>query len=131
MASLHDALPGYVPAVLQSPRKNRRSGRRELIKEMTMKTSLVQQQDNRFIHPWEDVKHLDENQRTIISAGEGIYVTDSDGNRLIDGPAGMWCVNIGHGREEIAQAIARQAMQLSYVSPGAWAIHRPPSWRKN
>ena len=90
-----------------------------------MKTQQLQQQDNLFVHPWEDVKSIGDNQRTVISKGEGIYVTDSDGNRLIDGPAGMWCVNIGHGREEMAKRIAEQAMQLSYVSP--WSLTNSPA----
>ncbi len=90
-----------------------------------MKTSELQKLDNRFLHPWEDVKNLGENKRTVVSAGKGIYVTDSDGNRLIDGPAGMWCVNIGHGRQEMADAIAEQVMQLSYVSP--WSLANSPA----
>ncbi len=92
-----------------------------------MKTAQLQQQDNQFIHPWEDVKALGENRRTVIQGGEGIYVTDSDGNRLIDGPAGMWCVNVGHGNQELADAIASQAMSLSYVSP--WSLANSPAAR--
>ena len=90
-----------------------------------MKTAQLQQQDNQFIHPWEDVKMLDENKRTVINDGKGIYVTDSDGNTLIDGPAGMWCVNIGHGNRELVDAIAKQAMDLSYVSP--WSLANSPA----
>lgn len=92
-----------------------------------MKTAQLQKQDNHFIHPWEDVKAIDENQRTVINKGQGIYVTDSDGNTLIDGPAGMWCVNIGHGNTELAGAIATQAMNLSYVSP--WSLANSPAAR--
>ncbi len=94
---------------------------------MTEKTEQLQQQDNQFVHPWEDVKSIGENKRTVITGGNGIYVNDSDGNRLIDGPAGMWCINIGHGWEEMAQAIAAQSMQLSYVSP--WSFANSPAAR--
>lgn len=90
-----------------------------------MKTAVLQQQDNQFIHPWEDVKSIGENKRTVIDAGKGIYVTDSDGNKLIDGPAGMWCVNIGHGNQQMADAIAKQAMEMSYVSP--WSLANSPA----
>ncbi len=90
-----------------------------------MKTEQLQHLDNQFVHPWEDVKSIGKNKRTVITGGTGIYVTDSDGNRLIDGPAGMWCVNIGHGREEMAQTIASQCMQLSYVSP--WSLANSPA----
>ena len=38
----------------------------------------------------------------IIDSGDGIYITGANGERLIDGPAGMWCVNLGHRRAELA-----------------------------
>ena len=90
-----------------------------------MKTAQLQKQDNLFVHPWEDIKSIGKNKRTVVTGGKGIYVNDSDDNRLIDGPAGMWCVNIGHGREEMAQSIADQAMQLSYASP--WSLTNSPA----
>ena len=46
---------------------------------------------------------------------------------MIDGPAGMWCVNIGHGRREIADAIARQAAEMAYFSP--WSVGNAPAAR--
>ena len=58
-----------------------------------------------------------DNKRTVAISGEGIYLFDSDGNRLIDGPAGMWCSQIGYGRQEMADAIAAQVLQLPYFSP--------------
>lgn len=54
--------------------------------------------------------------RTVIVAGEGAYVSDSEGNRLIDGIGGLWCVNVGHGREEIIAAINEQLKALDYYS---------------
>ncbi len=90
-----------------------------------MKTSELQKLDNQYIHPWDDVKSLDANERTVISNGSGIYVSDSDGHRLIDGPAGMWCINIGHGRQEMADAISAQVMRLPYVSP--WSLANSPA----
>ena len=42
---------------------------------------------------------------------------NADGKRFIDGPGGMWCVNVGHGRKEIADAMAEQVARLGYVSP--------------
>ena len=53
--------------------------------------------------------------RTIVR-GEGLYVEDSAGKRLLDGTAGLWCVAVGHGRKEIADAMAKQASQLAYYS---------------
>ncbi len=88
-------------------------------------TESIQRQDNKFLHPWEDVKKIGENKRTVIDNANGIYIEDSDGNRLLDGPAGMWCVNIGHRCQEMADAISEQIMRLTYVSP--WSLTSPPS----
>jgi len=50
----------------------------------------------------------------IVTGGEGVYITDRDGNRLLDAFAGLYCVNIGYGRPEVAAAIAKQAQELAY-----------------
>ena len=50
----------------------------------------------------------------IMAGGEGVYVTDRDGNRFLDAFAGLYCVNVGYGRTEIAEAIAAQARELAY-----------------
>ncbi|HBV75908.1 MULTISPECIES: aspartate aminotransferase family protein [Vibrio] len=50
----------------------------------------------------------------IITGGKGIRITDSEGIELIDGFAGLYCVNIGYGREEMAEAIYEQAKKLAY-----------------
>ena len=76
-------------------------------------TAKIQHQDNQYIHPWEDINAIGHNKRTVIANAEGIYIEDSDGNRLLDAPAGMWCVNIGHRREEMARAIYDQIMELT------------------
>ena len=87
--------------------------------------SQVQKQDNLFIHPWDNFQNLGNNQRTVVEKGDGIYIYDSQGNRSIDGPSGMWCVNIGHGRKEMAQAIYDQVMQLPFTSP--WSMTTSPA----
>ncbi|NVO58067.1 aminotransferase [Rhodobacteraceae bacterium B1Z28] len=78
----------------------------------------VREWDNaHFIHPWEGMPFLGENERTFVEGGEGIYVTTEAGDRLIDGPAGMWCVQVGYGNTEIAEAMAHQAREMAYFSP--------------
>ena len=52
----------------------------------------------------------------VMTGGEGVYVTDRDGNRMLDAFAGLYCVNVGYGRMEIVDAIAEQARQLAYFS---------------
>jgi len=70
-----------------------------------------------LIQPWEGISNLGDSVRTVVETGGGIYVTDAHGNKLIDGPGGMWCVQIGHGNREMADAIADQVMALPYNSP--------------
>ncbi len=77
--------------------------------------------DEQVVYPWEDVS-VARSSKTFLTRGEGIYVYDDAGNRLIDGPGGMWCVNVGHGRTEIAEAIAQQALTLGYVSPWSFGM---------
>ena len=88
-------------------------------------TAALRAQDNYYVHPWENLRESGRQARTIITRSEGIYIYDSDGNELIDGPAGMWCVNIGHGRREMADAIAEQALEMPYFSP--WSVGTQPS----
>ncbi len=88
-------------------------------------TAELQAKDNRFVHPWENLKNIGKNKRPVLTRGEGIYVYDSDGNRYIDGPAGMWCVNVGYGRREIADAVAKQLAEMPYDSP--WSFTNIPA----
>ena len=69
-----------------------------------------------FFHP---STHLAQHARgespsRIVTGGSGVYIEDRDGNRLLDGFAGLYCVNVGYGRQEIADAIAAQARTLAY-----------------
>ncbi|GGA61554.1 aspartate aminotransferase family protein [Pelagibacterium lentulum] len=69
-----------------------------------------------FFHP---STHLAQHARgespnRIVTGGSGVYIEDRDGNRLLDAFAGLYCVNVGYGRTEIADAIAEQARELAY-----------------
>ncbi len=88
-------------------------------------TEQLQEKDNRFIHPWQEIKGIGTTKRTIIKKADGIYMTDTEGNKLIDGPAGMWCVNVGYGREEIADVIREQALEMPFCSP--WSEGSEPA----
>jgi len=57
----------------------------------------------------------------IVTGGSGVYIQDRDGKKLLDGFAGLYCVNVGYGRQEIAEAIAKQARELAYYH--AYAGH--------
>ncbi|MEP5731631.1 MAG: aminotransferase [Sulfitobacter sp.] len=83
-----------------------------------MDNTTVKNWDNtHFMHPWEGMDEMGENDRAFMESSDGIYVTNDVGTRLIDGPAGMWCVQVGYGQDEIADAMAEQARKLAYFSP--------------
>lgn len=73
--------------------------------------------DEHLVHSFADLNALKEpGARTVIAEAHGVYVYDSDGNRFLDGIGGLWCVNVGHGRREIINAIADQLQRLDYYS---------------
>lgn len=81
--------------------------------------------ERHLVQPWPVSGSIGAEARGRLDAGDGIYVTDAEGRRLIDGPAGMWCVNAGHRNRALAEAMAGQAMALSYNSP--WYTTNAPS----
>ncbi len=68
------------------------------------------------LHPFNDNAALAKRGTRVLVRGEGCYVWDAEGNRLLDAFAGLWCVNIGYGRRELGQAAARQMEQLAYYN---------------
>ncbi|MBO0345781.1 aspartate aminotransferase family protein [Roseibium sp. CAU 1637] len=77
------------------------------------------------IHPFTDTKELNEEGTRIITRADGVWLTDSDGNRIMDGMAGLWCVQVGHGRPEIADAVHKQMSELSYYNTFFKTTHPP------
>ncbi len=76
-------------------------------------------------HPWAAMDGAGGADYMLVNQGQGIYLWDDTGKRFIDGPGGMWCVQIGYGRSEMAEAIAEQVMKLPYSSP--WTNTTEPS----
>lgn len=68
------------------------------------------------LHPFSDTKALAEEGCRVITRADDIYIWDSDGNRMLDGMAGLWCVNVGYGRKELAEAAHRQLLELPYYN---------------
>lgn len=77
------------------------------------------------LHPYTDFSTFASEGSQVITRAEGMYVTDSDGRKLLDGIAGLWCVNIGHGRREMAEAIADQVLKLQYYNPFGHSTNEP------
>ncbi len=68
-----------------------------------------------YMHPFTDGRALGAGARIIVR-GEGVYLWDSEGGKMLDGMSGLWCVNMGYGREEIVAAVAAQMRELPYYN---------------
>lgn len=80
-------------------------------------TEEWQRQDSaHHLHPFTDTNEINALGARIITRAEGVYIWDSEGNRLLDGMAGLWCVNVGYGRRELADAAFRQMQELPYYN---------------
>ncbi len=77
------------------------------------------------LHPFSDMGALNRAGSRVIVKAEGVYLWDSDGNRIIDGMAGLWCVNVGYGRKELADAAYRQLRELPYYNTFFKTTHPP------
>jgi putrescine aminotransferase len=78
-----------------------------------------------YLHPFTDHASLHRKGTRIITRAEGVYLYDSDGRQLLDGMAGLWCVNLGYGRRELAQAAYQQLLQLPYYNSFFQTAHPP------
>ena len=66
--------------------------------------------------PFSDYKSLHKEGTRIITRAEGHYIYDSEGHKILDGMAGLWCVNVGYGREELVEAATKQMRELPYYN---------------
>lgn len=93
---------------------------------MTTQTTQVQQQDAaHHLHPFTDGKELREKGARVMTKAEGVYVWDSEGQKILDGMAGLWCMNVGYGRQEIVDAVAEQMRDLPYYNTFFQTTHAP------
>lgn len=68
------------------------------------------------LHPFTDPKYFDDKAPLVVTRAEGSHVWDSDGRKILDGMAGLWCVNVGYGRKELIEASDRQMRELAYYN---------------
>ena len=78
-----------------------------------------------YLHPFTDFHELGQKGSRIITRAEGVYIYDSEGNKILDGMAGLWCVNLGYGRKDFAEVAARQMMELTYYNSFFQCAHPP------
>ncbi len=77
------------------------------------------------MHPFTAGGALAKKGARIMTRAKGVWLTDSEGNRIIDGMAGLWCVNIGYGRPELGEVARRQMDELSYYNTFFQTSHVP------
>ncbi|MAO91222.1 MAG: aspartate aminotransferase family protein [Rhodospirillales bacterium] len=87
---------------------------------------LVRLDTAHHLHPFTDHKSLAaEGGSRIISRAEGVYLYDSSNNKILDGMAGLWCVNVGYGRDELADVAYRQMKELPFYNTFFKTAHAP------
>lgn len=69
-------------------------------------------QDDRYL--WHSMKPYSPSSTMVVKEAKGAWITDIDGNRYLDGMSGLWCVNVGYGRTELAEAAYEQLKELAY-----------------
>jgi putrescine aminotransferase len=69
-----------------------------------------------FLHPFTDHKALHKETSRIITRADGLYLWDSDGAKILDCMAGLWCTTVGYGRKELADAAVAQMLQLPFYN---------------
>lgn len=84
----------------------------------------LQQQDDKYV--WHSMKPYNPNATLVAEKAEGSWITDVAGNRYLDAMSGLWCVNVGYGRQELAEAAYEQLKQNGIFS----ALAKPcPSYQ--
>ncbi len=78
-----------------------------------------------LLPPFTDYKELNAKGARIIKKAKGVYLWDTEGNKILDGMAGLWCVNVGYGRRELAEAAYQQMLELPYYNLFFQTAHPP------
>ncbi|WP_370278569.1 aspartate aminotransferase family protein [Pontibacterium sp.] len=89
-------------------------------------TAAVQATDaEHHLHPFTNTGALNKKGARVITKGEGVYLWDSEGQKILDGMAGLWCVNMGYGRKELVEAATKQMNELAYYNTFFQTTHTP------
>jgi putrescine aminotransferase len=87
------------------------------VSNAALATKDIQNLDSaHFIHPFTDHGDLATRGARVITKAEGIYIWDSEGEKMLDAMSGLWCVNVGYGRKELADAAYQQMMTLPFYN---------------
>lgn len=92
---------------------------------MTMLTNMQTRDVEALLHPYTNAVTLRQTGAHVIESGEGVYVTDTDGKRYIEGMAGLWCCGLGFGDAELVDAAKQQLDKLPYYHLFGGRSHEP------
>ena len=81
-----------------------------------LSNNLIEQDKSHLIHPMVSLRAHEERGVTILQSAKGCFVTDIEGNTLLDGFSGLWCVNAGYGQESVVEAAVEQMRRLPYAT---------------
>jgi adenosylmethionine-8-amino-7-oxononanoate aminotransferase len=87
---------------------------------------LVNKDKAHMLHPVSNLAQLREHGPLVMCKGEDVFLWDTDGNKYIDAFAGLWNINVGHGRTELADAAAEQMREVAFV-PNFFGLNSPPT----
>jgi len=87
---------------------------------------LIELDRAHMLHPVSNLAAVQRDGALVLVRGEGVFVWDAEGNRYVDGFAGLWNVNVGHGRAELADAANEQMRELAFA-PTFFGMATPPA----
>lgn len=93
-----------------------------------LSNSLIELDRDHWIHPVASYRGHEKAGVRVLRSAKGATVTDAEGRQLIDGFAGLWCVNAGYGQESIVEAAASQMRELAYAT-GYFSLGSEPAIR--
>ncbi|OUD11009.1 aspartate aminotransferase family protein [Marivivens niveibacter] len=96
-----------------------------LISTQTPTAELQALDSAHHMHPFTQGAGLAEKGARVITRAEGVWLTDSEGHRILDAMAGLWCVNIGYGHDSLAEVAAQQMKELPYYNTFFQTTHVP------
>ncbi|EEX92767.1 putative aminotransferase [Vibrio orientalis CIP 102891 = ATCC 33934] len=88
-------------------------------------STWIEQDSAHCLHPFTNFKSLNAKGSRIITKAEGVYIYDEDGNKILDGMAGLWCVNLGYSSQPLIDAATEQLKQLPYYNLFFQTTHPP------
>lgn len=86
---------------------------------------IWQKDKDHHLHPWQLFDSFGDEGALVIDRAEGAWLVDIDGNRYLDAVGGLWCTNIGLGREEMIEAVSAQMRKMAYASPFVDMTNQP------